>query len=541
MTTLAGITWETIAPRQAATGPRTGRGAGAPPEHDPAATLIAAARFARQAARASARLLVLINDPARATPTRWVLEGLATHLPMQERPPLSLLVATGTHRFEASERAAFERATLAGCGLEFAEVAWHDCLDERELSETGGPEPAMLPAPATGRRAARQAPVGDRGHSGPKAPVGDRGHSGPKAPVGDRGHSGPKAPVGDRGHSGPQAPVGDRCHSGRGHSEAAARINRRVVEHDWILAIGSVEPHYFAGATGAHKTLTIGCLARADIERNHAGALHPASDLLALDGNPVFDGIALLADGLLHGGPTRPRRNSAEDPADAGLNRAAPLDPGPNSAPPADAGLNQTSPAGAKHFLALNQVAAGERVLAAAAGGWRETLEALLPVVRTVYTHQVARPADVLHLRVPLPLGRDLYQADKALKNCHQAVRDGGLIILEADCPHGVGPDAFLSLLRRAPDYAAACEIVRREGYRLSDHKAVKLRHLMDPKQRGVRVVVVSANLRAADVAGTGLELRARLENVEAQLQHLASATRGIAVEDAGNSCITRA
>lgn len=272
---------------------------------------------------------------------------------------------------------------------------------------------------------------------------------------------------------------------------AGVRMNVCVVNARRLLGIGSVEPHYFAGLTGAHKTLTIGCMAYADIEANHAGALEPASELLRLRGNPVHDSIERVLGGLKAAG---------------------------------------------KQIVAINQVVCGEELIAAAAGDPIETLEALAETARGVYMHRLDRPVDVLHLRVPPPLGRNLYQADKALKNNHLAVRDGGGIVLEAVCEEGVGPDAFLHLLRRAPDYATARAIVAREGYHLGDHKAVKLRHLTDPAQRGVRVALVARNVAAEDAEAAGMRLfdfpGAALDSLTGEIR--GPLERGLIVEDAG-------
>jgi len=277
---------------------------------------------------------------------------------------------------------------------------------------------------------------------------------------------------------------------------AGAEMHSWLASSEFLLAIGSVEPHYFAGVTGAHKTTTVGCMSRNEIERNHAHAISPDSDIMRLDGNPVFDGIAAIVRRLESAGKT---------------------------------------------IFAINEVVRHDSVIAAAAGDALDTAYALLPTVRNVYVRDVQRPVDILHLRVPLPLGRNLYQADKALKNNHLAVRDGGGILLEAACPDGVGPDAFLNLLRRAGDYASAVRCVRAEGYRLADHKAIKLRHLTDPSCRGVHVALVSPYISREDARTAGLTLFAdaspALEwlgrTIFGQLAH------GLIVEDAG--CVSTA
>ncbi len=269
------------------------------------------------------------------------------------------------------------------------------------------------------------------------------------------------------------------------------RLHRLVAEHARLLPIGSVEPHYFAGLTGAHKTTTIGVLAREDIERNHRGALDPRSDCFALAGNPVHDGVAAILAAL----------------------RAA-----------------------GKRIVALNQIVVDGRIERLAIGDPLETLHSLRVAAREIFSHELAAPVDVLHLRVPPPLGHSLYQADKALKNNHRAVRDGGAIVLEAECGDGVGPDAFLALLRQASTYRHACDLVQQQGYRLGDHKAVKLRHLTDPAARGVRVALVTRRVpdEIAKVAGM-----VRCDTVKQALDHLDAAAAplnsGLRIEDAGN------
>ncbi len=259
-----------------------------------------------------------------------------------------------------------------------------------------------------------------------------------------------------------------------------------IAEAEHMLAIGSVEPHYFAGLTGAHKTITIGCVSRRDIERNHERALDPATRILTLDGNPVFDGIAAMAEAVVKG----------------------------------------------RDVLALNQIVHDGVIIDAAVGDPVATVRSLRAGVLDVYASVFDRTFDVLHLRVPPPLGRSLYQADKALKNHDLAVRDGGTIILEAACEEGLGQDAFIELLRAAPTFAGTLALIEQRGYRLGDHKAVLLRRLMDERCRGVRVLLVSPTLDPSSLERTSIEL---FRSVEEALASMGSdgPMRGLRVEDA--------
>ena len=259
-----------------------------------------------------------------------------------------------------------------------------------------------------------------------------------------------------------------------------------------LLAIGSVEPHYFAGLAGAHKTVTVGCADYAAIQTNHAAALSPASQPFALAGNPVFDGIAEMLRQLRDYRPV----------------------------------------------LAVNLLQIGDAIHAAAVGEPLAALHQLAPLVRDTFARTLPAQADALILEVTGPLGVSFYQADKALKNAEQGIRDGGLLILQAPCPEGIGQDHFVSLLRQAPTHQAAREIVLANGYRLGDHKAVRLRHLTDPAARGVRVAIVSEGLSDQHCRLLGFAKSPTVQDALARHGLTPDRHRIYRVADAGNTVV---
>jgi hypothetical protein len=266
-----------------------------------------------------------------------------------------------------------------------------------------------------------------------------------------------------------------------------AQPGRLVEEAAKIVALGSVEPHYFAGWTGAHKTATIGVLDKESIRRNHANALSPASRPLALDGNPVFDGIARLALAL------------------------------------------------GERLTCVNAVEAEGRLLAWSVGPWRAALNQVLPEATTVFVREVPHQVDLLVAAVTGPLARSLYQAEKGIKNSESCVKDGGAVVLHAPCPEGTGQSRFLDLLARAATHEAALASVQ-AAYELGDHKAVKVRAL---EARGVTWHLACPGIsafpeQAALVARAGLALHASLEEAIGAATATPRAT-GLLVEDAGN------
>ena len=268
--------------------------------------------------------------------------------------------------------------------------------------------------------------------------------------------------------------------------------------HPWLagatdlLAIGSVEPHYFAGLTGAHKTVTIGCASHEDIQRNHQAAVADNCLPGRLAGSGVFDGVREMLTALADG----------------------------------------------RRVAAINLVQRGRRILAAAGGEPVQTLHRLSGVVEETFIRRIAAPAYAVIAEVSGPLAGSFYQADKGIKNCEHAVRDGGLIILVADCPDGIGQGSFTELLHRGATHDEVAGAVAARGYRLGDHKAVRLRRLTDPARRGVRVCIVSEGISAGDAALLGLTKSPSVEHALSDANISTDTNTVIRLADAGNTCL---
>ena len=257
----------------------------------------------------------------------------------------------------------------------------------------------------------------------------------------------------------------------------------RAVEHAAardVVGVGSVEPHWFAGLTGSYKTLSVGVLPRAEIERSHRLATSPSARPFALTGNPVHESIAATF-----------------------------------------------------RELAAGRTVCGVDLLGEhrAVGEPLANLARLLPHARRRWGRAVRTPLAFLVAVVAPPLDRTLYQAEKGIKNSEHAVADGGAVVLDAACADGVGPGRFVELLAGGD---AAGEIA--PDYRLGDHKAVRIRAL---RARGVAMALVAPGFPADAAEACGISLVDDLEAGAAWLRsRVAAGARGAIVEDAGHAVV---
>jgi nickel-dependent lactate racemase len=301
------------------------------------------------------------------------------------------------------------------------------------------------------------------------------------------------SPARREAHEAPlRAAIGDPSrfswHDGQGGAHRRVgedRLDAAVADAKDVVAIGSVEPHWFAGLTGAHKTVTVGVMHCDDIAANHVHAMHSGARPFRLDGNPVHEGFARTLDALSQG----------------------------------------------RRIVALQHV--GPRWFG---GAPFACLAEAAPLAEARWLRTVPRPFDFLVAVVEPPLSRTLYQAEKGVKNNEFAVRDGGAILLDAPCEDGLGPDRFFQLLLKAPDVRSAQGEIESKGYRLGDHKAHRVRTL---QARGVRIGIVSSTFPTAAAQAVGLIPFATREAAAAWLRgEFGPASRGAVVEDAAQMVV---
>jgi len=203
-----------------------------------------------------------------------------------------------------------------------------------------------------------------------------------------------------------------------------------VVEAGLRVCLGNLELHYFAGYSGGAKAILPGCASRAAVNANHSMMVRPEASAGRLDGNPVRadleEGVAMVGvDFIL---------NVIVD----GRHRIVGAVAGDVTA---------------AHRVGCQMVAARGIVPIDAQAG-------------IVLVSAGGSPKDV-----------NMYQAQKALDNAAYAVLDGGVIILAAECPEGLGNRTFENWMAgSSPE-----EILERiqQEFVLGGHKAAAVAAVM--------------------------------------------------------------
>lgn len=199
-------------------------------------------------------------------------------------------------------------------------------------------------------------------------------------------------------------------------------VFKPVLDSNVVICTGSIEYHYYAGYTGGAKAILPGVCSRRTIDKNHSMMLDPRASPGCLD-SPV--------------------RQDLEEAA---------------SLAKIDFILNVVLNTRKEIIFA----AAGHPVLAHREG---------VRVVDELYKTKVKQADIVVVSPGGYPKDINLYQAHKAIENAKNAVKQGGTIILAAECRDGFGNMTFERWLEECRGKESAIERFKK-GFIMGGHKA---------------------------------------------------------------------
>jgi nickel-dependent lactate racemase len=253
---------------------------------------------------------------------------------------------------------------------------------------------------------------------------------------------------------------------GRTERGSPVEVNRALRDFTKVILTGGVGFHYFAGFTGGRKSICPGLASAKTIEATH---------MLALD----FERggrRAGVGSGLLQG-------NAVSEECE----RVAAM----------------VNPA----FLVNTIVDERGRPEKVFAGHWREAHERACESYLSAHAHRIKEKREVVIASCGgSPYDINLIQAHKALDMAAHACRDGGTIILLAECRDGLGRPDFLKWFESTD--SRALENRLREGYEVNGQTAWAL--LTKAERFQVKIVT---NLAEEEVRRMRMKAASSLED----------------------------
>jgi nickel-dependent lactate racemase len=186
-------------------------------------------------------------------------------------------------------------------------------------------------------------------------------------------------------------------------------INRTVAEADHLILTGTIGFHYFAGFGGGRKSILPGVASRAACMASHFNVLNPGEgsgkNSSAVSGN--------LADNPVHS---------------AMVEACAMVRP---------------------DFILNTVLSPQKSIIGVFAGHWQEAHEAGCRYYAENFAYPLQQPADLVIVSCGgFPKDINVIQAHKSMEYASQALKDGGVMILLAECRDGYGNATFFNWFR---------------------------------------------------------------------------------------------
>ncbi|HEY6839161.1 MAG TPA: nickel-dependent lactate racemase, partial [Geobacteraceae bacterium] len=268
---------------------------------------------------------------------------------------------------------------------------------------------------------------------------------------------------------------GKLVYLGRTSGGIDVEVNRSVAEADRVILTGTIGFHYFAGFGGGRKSILPGVASRASCMASHFAVLNPGE---GTGKNPRAT-TGVLDDNPVH---------------DAMVEACAMVAPA---------------------FM-LNTVLSPEKeIVAAFAGDWREAHRSGCRFYGDHFSYPLRERADLVVVSCGgYPKDINFIQAHKSMEYGSQALKEGGAMILLAQCRDGYGNATFFTWFRfkALPEFEA--ELRRR--YEINGQTAYSTLQ----KAQRFRVILVS-DLPPEEVATMGMTPARSLAEAMAAAGHM--------------------
>ncbi|NIR51576.1 nickel-dependent lactate racemase [candidate division KSB1 bacterium] len=223
-------------------------------------------------------------------------------------------------------------------------------------------------------------------------------------------------------------------------------INRNIVEAEFVIVVSTAVHHYFAGYGGGWKMINPGCAGYETIRKNHAltidensGAIQPKCRSGVLTGNPVQEDL----------------RESL---------RFLKVD-----------------------YLVETIVNDAGEIVEIMSGDLFAAHEQACALVDSFYKIPVKEQADLVVVSCGgHPKDINMIQAHKSLHNAFQAVKEGGVILMLAECSQGVGSNTFLDWFDLSDEPTFLNEL--KHNYTLNGTTALSVRM----KAKAANIILIS-------------------------------------------------
>lgn len=219
-------------------------------------------------------------------------------------------------------------------------------------------------------------------------------------------------------------------------------VNQKYYNADLKIVVGNIEPHHFMGFSGGVKSASIGLTGRKTINKNHAMLVDPLATIGEYENNPMRQDIEEIGKMI-------------------GVQIA----------------LN----------VILNNKKEITRVISGSPLG---VMKEGIKTVREISQIQVKSPYDLVVASAGgKPKDINLYQSQKAMTHASILVRNGGVLLIAAACPEGIGSTAFEQFMDGVNNYPEAVKKFEVEGFRVGPHKAFQIARIAS---RVNKIILVS-------------------------------------------------